>query len=429
MSRRTPEKNAARVCAIGLGLALIGPSCAYSFTEWPAQGGSGGANSQASGSSTTATGTSATTGGSTTTGGPPGCGNGIVQPNEDCDDGNRRNLDGCDKSCKYEVVQRMDTLALSPQPGPPFCVHNNNQFGHIALSGIAALGVVNDQLAADLKDGNLSVLAQLVSLSDLTGTNASGFTFGVVGGVVDPNAGIWPSGQSAPEDWSFLADGDGLTNGVPNSQLSSGLITNHTLTAGPSTIHLNITLAGAYAKLIVNNAKVKATLSSTTSPPGPPPKAAQLKPNLVVFDSTSATGMDEGLCGDLTVQSLAQVPIPQTLTTSGGTPCNQAFKYCGAGMPVSASCNSVLDLLVVGCSVLAGPVVIPSQPDVAGGAAIVPLSDGGGHKVVVPANDGDSYSSYFTFTTLRQHITGQSCSASGPCQAGQSCMSGVCDPR
>ena len=46
---------------------------------------------------------------------PSTCGNGIVEPHEDCDDGNRLNGDGCDQGCRFEAPTPTPTATL-PTP-------------------------------------------------------------------------------------------------------------------------------------------------------------------------------------------------------------------------------------------------------------------------------------------------------------------------
>ncbi|MFH0770146.1 MAG: DUF4215 domain-containing protein [Candidatus Peregrinibacteria bacterium] len=45
---------------------------------------------------------------------PPVCGNGKVESPEQCDDGNKRNNDGCSATCKVEAVQNELTIAVKP---------------------------------------------------------------------------------------------------------------------------------------------------------------------------------------------------------------------------------------------------------------------------------------------------------------------------
>ncbi|MEW5850368.1 MAG: DUF4215 domain-containing protein [Myxococcota bacterium] len=54
---------------------------------------------------------------------PPGCGNGVVEANEACDDGNTTSADGCSATCQDEcrVPELTDTAWDSPERIPDFC--------------------------------------------------------------------------------------------------------------------------------------------------------------------------------------------------------------------------------------------------------------------------------------------------------------------
>ncbi|MCY1070410.1 hypothetical protein OV090_37060 [Nannocystis sp. RBIL2] len=66
--------------------------------------------------STTGEDTSTSTGPDTSTsGGPPGCGDGVVQPGEACDDGNADDDDGCLPTCELGMGAPVDPLVL-PKP-------------------------------------------------------------------------------------------------------------------------------------------------------------------------------------------------------------------------------------------------------------------------------------------------------------------------
>jgi len=55
------------------------------------------------------------------------CGNGIIEGEEQCDDGNTTKLDGCDSECKIEMVFRAVNLGSSElvnAPAPEWCVYN-----------------------------------------------------------------------------------------------------------------------------------------------------------------------------------------------------------------------------------------------------------------------------------------------------------------
>jgi hypothetical protein len=173
-----------------------------------------------------------------------------------------------------------------------------------------------------------------------------------------------------------------------------------------------------------------AMIDATPAPDVPAPPPTKLATGLVVFQTLTATGASQGLCGDITVQSLAQIPIPSALTT-GTAKCTEGYTYCGTGMPVSASCNSLLDAIVGGCKVVGGFITAfnATQPDVppSGGGSVVTLKVGASKKVTIPTGDEDeAYSAYLQFAANRAHFTGESCTTPSQCQAGQACTAGVC---
>ena len=112
--------------------------------------------------------------------------------------------------------------------------------------------------------------------------------------------------------------------------------------------------------------------------------------------------------------------------------CALSFSYqvgSGAGNPVGAGCNSLLDIIVGGCNVAFISAVKATQPDVPamGGTSVVTLSAGAGKKVTIPAGqETEAYSAYLTFAANRAHFTGESCTTPGECQTGQACTSNVC---
>src|SRR6478736_7897287 len=97
----------------------------------------------------------------------PTCGNGIREPGEQCDDGNTTNLDGCDATCRFEQVQRLNSLKL--QFGTDDYCKANALGGAVASVG---QGQVQSALDTAVKAGSVSILTQLIGLDDLPGTNA-----------------------------------------------------------------------------------------------------------------------------------------------------------------------------------------------------------------------------------------------------------------
>jgi len=365
------------------------------------------------------------------------CGNGTIEGAEQCDDGNLRNLDGCDKSCKYEVVGRMTNIAIQGTAAPPGCTPTTNALGTRAVTN-AALGTLNQSLTTGITDGTTDVMTYFEGLDDLTGvSDPNGLNIGVVAGSLDPAKGAWP--MNNPIDWWFFAAGSNVSMGLPTGVLTNGTLSARALAAGPSDVSLTLLLAGSPALLEMLQARIWATLNGNPAPNTPAPPPAQLASGLVVFQTFTGSGNNQGLCGNITVESLAQIPAPQSLSVGGSNACGtgllcgsgaKKYTYCGMGMPVGPNCNSLLDILVGGCQV-AGCLVTainPTQPDVPFNGTVANLTLGPGNKV--PANqttgDKDAYSSYLKFDGNRAHFTSQTCTMTSDCQTGLTCQTGVC---
>lgn len=357
---------------------------------------------------------------------------------EHCDDGNHFNLDGCDSACKYEVVTRMTTLAIQSTAAPSFCAPSTNRFGTRSLT-TTAINQLNPILQTDVDNGGVNILTQLLGLEDLTGaTDPNGLSFGLITGGKDPARGPWMG--TSPIDWWFLADPTTVTNGLPTGLMTTTL-SNHALRAGPNDVNLVLSLGGSPAILRMRNAQVAATVDTSPAPNVPAPPPDQLASGLTVFQSITASATNQGLCGNITVESLAQIPIPEALTTGTGacSSCtgSKVYKYCGADTAVGPGCNSLLDAMVGGCKAnpvglcfLAVGVINAAQPDVAAtsGGGITTLTLGADNKVSAAQTSGnnDAYSAYFKFNANRAHLTGQKCTQTSDCQTGLSCVSELC---
>src|SRR5438105_901921 len=98
------------------------------------------------------------------------CGNGILEPGEQCDDGNTQNLDGCDSRCRFEEDLRMNTLAI--QFGTDsFCTAN--VLG-VSIGSRAQQGV-QTELSANVTAGVLTMGFAALGIADLTGAKAQSF--------------------------------------------------------------------------------------------------------------------------------------------------------------------------------------------------------------------------------------------------------------
>jgi cysteine-rich repeat protein len=329
------------------------------------------------------------------------CGNGIVEPPEECDDGAAFRLDGCAPDCTYEHVQRMTALALGDGPGPSSCTPATNAFGSAFSS--AGLTALNAQLATVISDQTLNQLLQIVALDDPAGVDDPDLAVGFLGSAFDargpaPGLDAWYIAEPV-----FLDPDDLPAVSLPGSVLA------RELSAGPGRVEIRF-LEGL---ITARDARISAVVGSLTGPPGPPPD--QLAPGFAAFESLAADDGNHGMCGNLTVASLALVPLPAEFAAGGSAECSSLcpgsrdYTWCGAGNPVGPGCNSLLDLMVGGCAFvppLCIGIVTPTQPDVGTGGQppVVLVADPTSGKVTVVEPE-DAYSTWFEFASQRVHMT------------------------
>lgn len=363
----------------------------------------------------------------------PGCGNGVLDMGEQCDDGDLFNLDGCDSGCRYEPVARVTNIAISRNMAPAMCTHRGNRFG-MAINGLA-VGTLNTSLNNGINAGTTNILIPAVGLDDLTGVADTAFSLGIVGGVCETGAGACPRTGNPLDSW-YRVDHAGLdAMGHSTSPIMAAVAARAITTSGSPSVTFPFTLGASSLLLGMNNVHIIAQFGNTTSRPAAPPTS--LRAGTVVWETINGTGSTQGICGDITVASLAQIPVPTDLAVGGATACGacggagaRTYTSCGTG-PVGPGCNSLLDVFVGGCQVMniiCVAAIAPTQPDVAGGAAVRTLSLGAGNKVMASQLTGntDAYSSYLNFSANRVHITSESCMVSGDCQTGQTCTANVC---
>ena len=150
--------------------------------ETTTTGGPGGTMSESESDATTAT-TSTTTSDPTNTSEPADCGDGDVQPGEQCDDGNKNDDDGCNTACARDRVVFVTSKAY---PGN--------------LSGIS--GATSACVAAASSGGLENPSSYLPWLSD-SEMSPSGFFFHSEGRYVLPDMIT-----VVADDWNDLADGE-----------------------------------------------------------------------------------------------------------------------------------------------------------------------------------------------------------------------------
>ena len=327
----------------------------------------------------------------------PVCGNGIREAGEQCDDGNTTNLDGCSSTCQFEQNQRVTSLALLSSTDA-FCGHN--ELGVSAFTSVA-LGQFNPSLNASIAAGTANQFFIFTGLTDLTGKSSqSGIQVGMIDGTLASPYTTGFSGSSDLDWWyTFDPNSVNLNNNTPVSQVTAS-IASSVLTAGPGTINIPNFFGTTPPIWPFFNATLSVPIGAASAPAesssGNPPghlAAEHLDPNLQSFASMGSASGEGKLCGAISATTLAETPAPASLISGGSTSCAEGY----------TSSNSMLDVLVSGCTVLF-KVINPSQPDTAlSGSSVCPLTVGANHVVTASpaclAQDG--YSAYVQFTTDR----------------------------
>src|SRR5262249_24552197 len=152
-------------------------------------------------------------------------------------------------------------------------------------------------------------------------------------------------------------------------------ITNGKLTAGPGNLNFALSLGGA-GSLAMSGTRAAASIGTASVPTassGSSPghvAGEHLDPALKAFGAT-ASGE---LCGNVSAASFAAIPAPSQLV-SGSTSCSQGF----------TDENTLLDVLVAGCTVFIVQAFKATQPDKTSDA--VPAVGAGGPYKLTAGSD------------------------------------------
>lgn len=287
----------------------------------------------------------------------PRCGNGVRNSGEDCDDGNQRNLDGCDSNCRVEQDARITSLQQQ-WTGDAFCP--NNALG-AAIVEDDAHTVIQGTWDAPVADGSLSLVFKFLNVTQPLGpTTNTSFSLGFmhVTPVAPKDDGSNPYDGTHDLDWWYVRDPASVdADEVPTVQLPGQLTAGH-LTAGPGTIMLDLLFALQPAKVTLYHAKVDAQIDNSVAAPEVSTGAApghlaseHLDPAITTFTTSSGGAM----CSDVSVKSFLDTPMPGILLLS----CQDAD-----GNPVFTDQNHLLDAFIAGCSIFGSPAgIAPTQPD------------------------------------------------------------------
>lgn len=304
------------------------------------------------------------------------CGNGVRETGEQCDDGNLTSLDGCSATCRFEQIHRVRYLVLE-YATDTYCP--NNQIG-AAMASQAAQGQLQSAIDTGVQSGALGVLFQFLGLDDLSGTVDPSLQIGALEGaamIFGPYDGF-----NDLDHWYAIAPTSVDANKVPLVQIPAAIAAKQ-LTAGPGSINLTVSFGDGPAPLSLSGVKMsialgpatKPLVSSNGLPPGHLP-FEHLDPNLTSFATAGQTNPNGAgkLCGDMSAESLAAVPVPEALTT-GAFACSQGYKPD----------NSMLDVLVSGCTVFNVPQILPTGPDTVNPAK-PPAGAGAPYKLVADSS-------------------------------------------
>jgi cysteine-rich repeat protein len=190
------------------------------------------------------------------------CGDGLRDGAEQCDDGNLVNLDGCDASCRFEQVQRMNWLKMQFATDAT-CARN-------AFGGAVVFGTAQTQLQGAIDtavgDGSISIAMVALGLADLTGVSDPSFQLGVVNGSPEMPAGAPAYNGAADLDWWYAAAATGLdASRVPTAKLGAQTAAG-VLSAGPGTVTLAISIGGAPTPLRFSNVIVHGAVGAPSAP-------------------------------------------------------------------------------------------------------------------------------------------------------------------
>jgi cysteine-rich repeat protein len=315
------------------------------------------------------------------------CGDGVVSGSEQCDDGNTTNLDGCDSDCRFEQIHRATSLQYS-YAVDTFCPLNFLGTSVITRDGLSVIQQFTDM---DVADGNTSVMFKFSGVDggtvDLSGTTGPVVMGSLSGTPQYPDASTPDGGTydgTSDLDWWYTVDPTTIDSTRNPLNTMIGAFTNKTLQAGPSLLGLKVNLSGSPANLQMWNAKISvavgspvAPLRSTGGPPGHVASEHWMDGGITSFANggVGGSGPTGELCGNITALSLSHVVLPTLLAAGGATAC--------AGSATYTSANSLLDVLVQGCTLNGAVVIIaPQQPDQT--LASVPFTPNGGGTATPP---------------------------------------------
>ena len=328
------------------------------------------------------------------------CGNGTRESGEDCDDGNTRNLDGCDANCKFEQVQRVNSLAIAVPPSATDMFCTKNALG-AAIVGGTPQKQINTAITSGVGDGSITIIFDALMLDDLSGQNDNSVQLGVLTGTPQTSTATYNGASDL--DWWYTTDTTTIDSSrVAKTQMPTTIVSG-LLNAGPKEISVTVNFVGVIVTMDMFSSRIRGTVGASSTPTtssGMSPghlSTEHLDPALTSFGSMSAGE----LCGNTTAQSLANVQVPSALV--GSTVCSQNY----------STANTLLDVYVSGCTTFGFITQVKAtQPDVSRDGATYKFTANTQHSITSCTRNGVAdtladceanagYTSLFKLTTDR----------------------------
>ena len=298
------------------------------------------------------------------------CGNGKIEGKEECDDGNTDIYDGCNAKCRADVVFRLNRLAILTEDAPEYCAFANNKNKGNAMrnlfpEGSTMLDTMTGLLNGMFNDGGVNVLLHITDLDSAAADKP------------DPIIGIGISVGDVAADWASQTDKLDFpvtvnqqfldAQGMPVMLLSSeladkggGIMECRTTKPGKA----GFTEPGGGMDFTLYQAMSVLEVDAPRSQPSPPPTlAADLKlPETTGRDADTAP--QGRLCGAMKAESFASIGLPGVLAVPcdmfNYTPCDSLFDPNQWLDTTKGECDSVLTLLQGGCGTILNPI---GEPD------------------------------------------------------------------
>jgi len=316
------------------------------------------------------------------------CGNGEIDgPAEECDDGNTKNLDGCDFRCKAEVTYRLASVKISTEDAQAGCLYANTAKKGNAFKDLfqidpntktsAILDLFNSELTEEIAVETSIPILQLFDVEDYSFSVADPVAYFAMSIGTSQNA--WPTDTSAAStlDIPLVAyksyfENDQPKNSIPISISLESAIPVIRSPGSFSTSFVAMDIIWELNNLMISRLEVDKRFSRL---PEPKVTAADFKVPESLGNAFGAptTGF---LCGAFPEKSFASIPLIDVLSTicidqwtgvngSGGyRPCTGEGEEM-TKMLKEGGCDSFLTLFKGGCTAFGVPILNPiGDPDV-----------------------------------------------------------------